>query len=239
MAKDFDRAREMTGEPAWSCSGGELATLYRGSIVYGLFRDGRAIYIGMSLRGFQRPLDVGHHALGPKIVEPDDVLVAWRCETPVALERELIVALKPERNKVAGHAFGDKIPSLDGEALRTAERELKERTKRNRSKRESLMRRLAEAEKIDADLPDLERKVAELEARVLPLRTDLHRKLRVEIRRLAIEEYSNRRNRVRGALKMERANTAVFETDVKKREPALNSWGGVGRSFGPIPPVAG
>ena len=56
---------------------GELDFM-RGPIVYGWFRGEACQYIGMSLCGMERPLDVGHHRLKDMGLSTEDRLRVWR-----------------------------------------------------------------------------------------------------------------------------------------------------------------
>ena len=69
---------------------------WRGSIVYVWTRGGEVLYVGLSARGLERPLSVGHAHL--KHFAPGDRLIVWRCAAPGPVEAELIAALRPRYN---------------------------------------------------------------------------------------------------------------------------------------------
>jgi hypothetical protein len=71
---------------------------WRGSIVYGWTRGVEVLYVGLSLRGLERPLSVGHARL--KHFAPGDRLIVWRCANPGLVEADLIAALRPRYNAI-------------------------------------------------------------------------------------------------------------------------------------------
>lgn len=69
---------------------------WRGSIVYMWTRGAEVLYVGLSLRGLERPLSTGHQHL--RAFAPGDQLTVWRCQNPGVVEAELIAALRPRYN---------------------------------------------------------------------------------------------------------------------------------------------
>jgi len=72
---------------------------WRGSIVYVWIRGAEVLYVGLSLRGLERPLSVGPARL--KHFAPGDRLIVWRCAPTGLVEADLIAALRPRYNSIA------------------------------------------------------------------------------------------------------------------------------------------
>ena len=80
-------------------SGSECRAL-QGPIVYALFRNGVAWYVGMSTRGIIRPLSLGNDGIAG--FAHGDTLYVWAFGTEAeacAAEQEFIVAWNPRANK--------------------------------------------------------------------------------------------------------------------------------------------
>lgn len=69
---------------------------WRGPIVYVWSRGPEVLYVGMSIRGLERPLSASHEKL--RGFAAGDTLTVWRTDDPVSLETTLIERLRPPHN---------------------------------------------------------------------------------------------------------------------------------------------
>lgn len=69
---------------------------WRGRIVYVWTRAEEVLYVGMSIRGLERPLAASHERL--RDFAPGDRLTVWRTDSPATLEAALIQQLRPRLN---------------------------------------------------------------------------------------------------------------------------------------------
>ena len=89
---------EKMGKPSRCFTGLEVLRM-RTPIIYAWVRDGEVLYIGMSIRGLERPFSRLHHRLID--MEVSDFLFVWQCSSVKdleALEKKLIAELKPKFN---------------------------------------------------------------------------------------------------------------------------------------------
>lgn len=101
-SRDVARMSEIVGaQPSFMWSSIDFSAL-RSPIVYAWLRDGRARYIGMSLRGAQRPLDHGHDHILTDSVRDGDSFCLWSPTSEgaaVEAEERAISELKPLMNR--------------------------------------------------------------------------------------------------------------------------------------------
>ena len=134
---------------------GQQCQSLQGPIVYALFRNGVAWYVGMSGAGITRALTTGNSQIAGFC--PGDNIYIWSCETvkeACSLEQDLIEAWNPQANKAVPTPIRERCDHCGGEILHTVTRgsarkycshKCRSRAYRQRKEGEKLERR------VDAD----------------------------------------------------------------------------------------